>query len=49
MILLLGTITDLGYGWPGVGSLARLSVPGGMGGVFQCEGLILRVREEGEG
>lgn len=39
MILLLGSITDLGYGWLGVGSLARLSVLRVMGGCF-------RVREE---
>lgn len=48
MIPLLGSITDLGDGWPEVGSLACLSVLRVMGG-FWCEGLMLRVREEGEG
>lgn len=48
MILLLGSITDLRDGWLGVRRLACLSVLRVTGG-FRCEGLILRVREEGEG
>lgn len=38
MILLLGSITDLGYGWLEVGSLSVLRMMGGCFGVREEEG-----------